>query len=308
MRANCTGMERALFLWIVIIAYLGYVEPCRANTNVRTWNFTSGKSISAELVDYNEASGMVHLRINETDDITIPASSLSIADRAWLNELNDMKDEQQALIKKLGGTLTFHQSSGPMSTGFYVYRPSKTTSDQKLPMVILFEPSAKATDYVTRFAEAAEAVQCTIVCCDTFRNTKDNDVLEAQFLERFKLLLPVIEATVAHDPRKLFLGGTSGGAWRAYHYAALISRPWAGIFANGGWLGGEKYYNLTYPPNLRVSMVNGNQDIAASTYVEPDSLILTEHGDVVEVLSFEGGHQIPPVSVQIKSFEWLLGK
>ena len=302
-------MNRRKFVYLfILVSFLLLSEQCWANNNVRTWNLTSGKSFSAELVDYDESAGMVHLRINETDDLVDPASTLSLSDRAWLNEVKDMNDEQNALLKKLGGSLSFHKSSEPLSTGFYVYRPSKTRPDQKLPMFILFEPSAKAQGYVTRFAETAEAVQCTIVCCDTFRNTKDNDVMEAEFLERFKALLPVIEITVSHDPKKLFMGGTSGGAWRAYHYAALISRPWAGIFANGGWLGGSKYYNLPYPPNLRVSMVNGNQDRAASIYVEPDSNILTAHGDTVEVLSFEGAHQIPPVSVQIKSFQWLLGE
>ena len=53
-------------------------------------------------------------------------------------------------------------------------------------------------------------------------------------------------------------------------------------------------------------MVNGNRDEAANHWVESDSKVLTEHGDTVSVMSFEGAHQVAPVSVQIKAFRWLL--
>ncbi|MEI6560477.1 MAG: hypothetical protein WCO68_00150 [Verrucomicrobiota bacterium] len=295
--------------WFYILIVLALLSvTCRANTNVRNWKLQTGESFSAELMSYEESTGVVHLRIDESVDREFQSKSFSLPDQAWLKEWKHIADEMEALRKKLGGTVSFHQSTGPLGTGFYVYRPSKTKPDQKLPLFILFEPGGNARRFLMRFIEAAESTRCSIVCCDTFRNTKDNPDIEAEMLERFRLLLPLIEKTVTHDPQQVFLGGASGGAWRAYHYVTQVSRPWAGIFANGGWLGGWKYYNLPYPPKLRVAMVNGDRDIGANHWVDTDSDLLTKCGDTVTVMSFEGAHQIPPASVQIKAFNWLLGR
>ena len=294
------------FCLVAWIAATLFSASCEANTSVRRWKLQTGESFSAELVDYNEATKMVHLRINEKEDREFSSKTLSLADQAWLVEWKDMDDEMQALLKKLGGKVSFFRSEGSLSSGFWVYRPSKSPPEEKLPMFILFAPNGDANRFLPRFIEMAEAVKCTIVCSPVFRNTRDNPALETEMLERFRQLLPVIEKNVAHDPNQMFMGGTSGGACRAYHYAAQVPHPWAGIFAHGGWLGGKDYYNLPYPPNLRVAMINGNNDAAANSWVEKDSKVLTEHGDTVVVLSFEGAHQIPPAAVQIKAAEWLL--
>lgn len=300
--------RRFLLSLVALVVLRGLTGEVLANTNVRDWKLKTGEEFSAELVDYNESTGIVHLRIGETQDREFQKDAFSLPDQAWLVEWKDIADELEALRKKLGGTTSFYQTTGTLSTGFYVYRPSKVAAAEKLPMFILFEPSGQASRFLLRFMEVAESEKCTVVCCDTFRNTDNNHSEEAEMLARFQALLPVIESTVAHDPKQMFMGGSSGGAWRAYHYAAQVSRPWAGIFANGGWLGGKEYFSLPYPPKLRVAMVNGNRDKAANYWVERDSDVLSKDGDSIEVLSFEGGHQLPPVSVQIKAFEWLLGR
>jgi len=282
------------------------ILPCQANTSVRNWKLLTGETFSAELVSYNETTGVVHLRIDEKVDRDFSSKSLSLPDQAWLVEWKDLDDEMQALQKKLGGSLSLQRSEDPQRTEFWVYRPSKSTPEEKLPLFILFTPNGNAQSFILRHMEMAESVKCTIVCSPAFRNSNDNDVLEAAMLERFRQWLPFIERTVVHDPNQVFMGGTSGGAWRAYHYSAQITRPWAGIFANGGWLGGDKYYGLPYPANLRVAVVNGNNDVPSNYWVESDSKLLTQHGDIVSVMSFEGAHQIAPPSVQIKAAEWLL--
>jgi predicted esterase len=123
----------------------------------------------------------------------------------------------------------------------------------------------------------------------------------------FQELLPQIEAKVAHDPNRIFMGGVSGAALRAYMYSAKISRPWAGIFANGGWLGGSENYDLPYP-KMRVAMLNGDKDNGANHYLNPDTAVLQKAGCAVSVHAFEGGHQLAPPSVQTKAMRWLLGK
>jgi predicted esterase len=103
------------------------------------------------------------------------------------------------------------------------------------------------------------------------------------------------------------MGGVSGGAARAYSHSVEIPRPWAGIFANGGWLGGRQTYNRAYPP-MRVAMVNGDKDDAANLYLDADSGVLMKAGSIVSVHAFEGGHQLAPPSVQAKALRWLLGE
>ena len=79
----------------------------------------------------------------------------------------------------------------------------------------------------------------TIVAMDRFGNSHTAEEA-ANNLLRFRELLPQIEAVVAHDPNKLYLGGISGGALRAIAWANKIDRPWQGIFWCGGWLGHDK--------------------------------------------------------------------
>ncbi|MDE0836854.1 MAG: hypothetical protein OSA84_10935 [Akkermansiaceae bacterium] len=135
--------------------------------------------------------------------------------------------------------------------------------------------------------------------------TDNNPEREAEMLQRFTAILPQIEAAVPHDEKRMFMGGTSGGAWRSYHYSAQVPRPWAGILASGGWLGGEQWYDLPYP-RMRVAMVNGDKDYAAIGVMKKDTEVLHRADSVVSVHAFEGGHQMPPPSVLTKALRWLL--
>ena len=154
--------------------------------------------------------------------------------------------------------------------------------------------------------EAAEATNMVIIACGTFRNTDDDFKLESAMLERFREAFPqILERVPQIDHKRIFMGGSSGGAWRAYHYSAWVEFPWAGIYANGGWLGGPKYYDLPYPADMRVIIVNGNQD-HANRSIPKVTEILQDAGNTVGIIAFEGGHQVPPTSSQIKSFNWLL--
>lgn len=110
----------------------------------------------------------------------------------------------------------------------------------------------------------AEELNFIVVSSDMFRNTGAvwNEEDEAM-LACFKELLPVLEKSVPHDPMQLYLGGSSGGAQAAFHDCTKVDRPWAGIFSNGGWIGGPEYYHLPFPP-MRIAMVNGHQDPANS--------------------------------------------
>lgn len=277
-----------------------------ANSDMREWKCADGTTIRAELVTYEEANGRVTLRKEDKSLVELQRNDFTTADQAWLLEWLEFIEEKQALVKQLGGTVERKDSTGKYPTGYSIYRPSGNAAPGTLPMMILFHPGGNGHREIYRYVEAAEAVKMTIVSCDTFQNSKDNPEIEAGYLERFKELLPQIEQTVPHDPKRVFMGGISGGGWRAYHYSAQVSRPWAGIFANCSWVGDEKYWDLPYP-KMRVAMVDGDKDYGRYT-LEKDMEVINKSGSLISVHSFEGGHQVAPPSVMTKAFRWLLEK
>ncbi len=294
------------------IIYLVLVFMCltrlSANTDERVWTLESGKSFRAELVRYDEAAGKVVLKLNNNAENQIfDANEFSVVDRAWLTEWLEFEESLDAKLKTLGGRVEHLVTTGQYPTDLFVYYPTARQQSGPLPGLILFHPGGKAGRHLKRHMEAGEKTGLVLIACGSFRNESTEAEAQANE-ERFKEIFPQILQRVAVDPNRLFLGGTSGGALRAYRQSALIKHHWAGIYANGGWLGGEENYNLPYPSGMRVVMVNGNQDAAANYYVKPDGAVLTKAGNLVGVISFEGGHQEPPVRSQIMAFNWLLGQ
>jgi len=287
------------------IALCGLFNIAQANDQMRNWTFVSGKTEAAEIIAYNEAEKRVTLRRVDRGEAKFDEAEFSAIDRAWILQWVEQDEEARELVVKLGGSVTEHVGTGEFTTQYAVYHPPGVEAGTELPMLILFHPGGNGRRGIYNYVEAASKVGITLVSMDYFQNTGDDPVEEAKMLARFTELLPQIEASVAHDKKRIFMGGTSGGAWRAYHYSAQVARPWAGILAGGGWLGGKKYYHLPYP-RLRVAIVNGDKDLGANAVIEADSAVLQQAHSIVSVHAFEGGHQMPPPSVQEKAIRWLL--
>ncbi|MFA6288100.1 MAG: hypothetical protein WC661_12015 [Opitutaceae bacterium] len=296
-----------LFLTFFLLAILGLAR-LSANTDERDWSLESGGTLHAELIRYEEATGKVTLKFNNAGNRVFDIKEFSVVDRAWLTEWLEFEESLDAKLKTLGGRVEHLVTAGVYPTDLFVYYPSRQkTTAAALPGLILFHPGGKAGRYLKRHLEAAEATGFVLVACGSFRNEK-TDAEDQANQARFREVFPQILQRVRVDPARLFLGGTSGGGQRAFQYSAMIKHPWAGIYSNGGWLGGAENYNLPYPSGMRIAMVNGNQDAAANHYVKPDSNVLIKAGNTVGVIVFEGGHQEPPVHSQIQAFNWLLGQ
>ena len=291
---------------LLLAAALSFlVNPARANDQMRDWTLASGQKQQAEIIAYDETQKIATLRLPDHSEVKFSSEELTAIDRAWILQWIEQDEEARDLLSKIGGTVTEHTIPGKVVVSYAVDHPPVETDPAQLPMLILFHPGGNGRRAIYKYIESAAAAGITLVSMDYFRNTGDDAAIEAEMLETFTTLLPQIEATVPHDKNRMFMGGTSGGAWRSYHYAAQVPRPWAGVLAVGGWLGGKKYYGLPYP-RLRVAMVNGDKDAAANQFVEPDSARLKEAGSIVTVHAFEGGHQPAPPSVQEKALRWLL--
>jgi predicted esterase len=308
------AINRTLQKWLLAMSILATFSAATANNNMRQWKLIAGDEYRAELLTYDEKKKIVMIRLEDGSELKFHHDALSIVDQAWLLEWVESGEELEDNLKKLGGTLNRHTSTGKYPTEYSVYLPpiEPSAAGQKPPLLILFHPNGNGHREITRYAEAAKALGMNIVSCEYFRNYPRNisdegaAKINAELLERFKEMLPQIEATVPHDPQRMFMGGCSGGAWRSYHYSAQVQRPWAGIFSNCGWMGGEAWYDLPYP-KMRVAMVNGDKDPASrGPHTALDTARLQQAGCKVSLHSFEGYHQVPPPSVQIKAFRWLL--
>ena len=275
-----------------------------ANDQMRKWTLASGDKVDAEILAYDEDAKVVTLRLQNQKEIKHGEGEFSVIDRAWILQWLEKDEEDKAKLAELGGTVNEHIGMGKFLTEYAVYTPPGDAPEVGRPMMILFHPGGNGRRQIYRYIEAAAAVNMAVVSVDIFRNTGNDPAIESEMLKRFEELLPQLEATVPHDPNRMYMGGVSGGSWRGYHYAAQVDRPWAGIFANGGWLGGKIYYHLPYPA-MRVAMVNGDKD-HANSQIAPDTERLHQAGCVVSVHAFEGGHQLAPPSVQEKAFRWLL--
>ena len=301
-----SGSAMCLLAAVLIVCS---IRTASANTDNRHWTLASGEKLTAILEAYEPGQDVVSLKLGEDGGKReFKLADFSTVDRAWLTEWAQIADELELVMQNSKGAFEHYQSQGQYNTDFYVYYPGKFTMESRLPMFLMFHHSGKGARYNKQFIEAAEAAGVIIVTFDTFRNTT-GDKTGDELLARLKELLPRIEQLVPHDPAKVFLGGVSGGAMAAYGYSAEVERPWAGIFANGGWLGGtKKRFEMPYPSGMRIAMVNGKDDAAANAWVDNDKAVLTGKGCEVKVFSFQGAHQDAPPMAQLKAFLWLLGE
>ncbi len=282
------------------------IQTIQANTDVRTW--TSGKkTFSAELVSYDPETDIAVFKDGSGNDFQRMGAELILTDRAWLNEWAFLSVKLEDAVKELGGELEHHITEGQYPTDLFIYHPPGVKVLTSRPLLIMFHPGGKAQRYLLNFVKTAAELKAVVVTCGTFRNTgrnKENLEKEKELTARFKEMFPQLEKHIAHDPRKIVMGGASGGAWRAFHYTAYVERPWKGIFSNGGWLGGPRYWDLKYPA-MRVAVVNGHQD-HANRVVEDYTKVLKERGCEIVAFSFKGGHQTAPVEHTTESIRWIL--
>lgn len=300
---------KSKFLSLLSVVALTSLSNLQANTAVREWSYLDGASFRAMVTDWNSETDVVTLSTDDEQITKVKRIELSLGDQAYVRQWFNNREKLDAKLAEMGGEMQFLQTSGTYQTDFYVYTPSTYKADDSAPMMILFSSSGAGYRMMLRHFEAAEKTGFVLVTADYYSNKTldyyDKHGLKKVSEDHFREMLPQLE-TISHDPNKLFMGGDSGGALRAYMYSAIFDRPWAGIYANVGWLGRD--YTMQCREGMRVAMVNGHKDIAASRSGKIDSKYLVDKRKCeVALFSFEGGHQLAPVDAQIESFNWLLG-
>lgn len=282
----------AVPLFLILIACL--LPVVRAEE--RTWTSDDGKVIVGEWVSDDDASVVVKMAGKE---YKIPMLRLSEADRKWIAEHREERAARAKEAMALAGTSKTFAKGEKHPVTYHVHYPSSYSLDAPPPMLILFSASGHGKAILDAFKESSDALGWVAVGCDTFRN----GVADAELDSLFKDLLPVIEATVVHNPEKLYSGGISGGASRALQYTAKFDRPWKGVISCGGWLG--KAYDLKYRKGMAVAWVNGDKDNNANGWIAGDSEVLSKLSCKTKVFSFPGGHVIGPPDVLTEAMRWV---
>ena len=281
------------------ILFLG--SPLQA----RTWTSADGRSLEADLVAYDADAGTVRIKRKDGKEFTLKKATLSAEDIVHLDEIEAEKQkvlaETKAEAEALAGKTSSHASTGEHKVPFHIYYPKSYDGSRKLPLLILFSPGGGGKGILNSFKEPADKMEWVLVGCDKFKNGMDEVMADKMFAE----LLPDIEKTAEHDPEVLYMGGFSGGAMRSYDYSARFERPWKGIVACGGWLGGPDNWDQDYTKKMAVAMVNGNGDKAANSWIERDTKILKKFRCKVKSFEFPGGHAVAPADVLLEAMQWI---
>ena len=136
------------------------------------------------------------------------------------------------------GKVLKRTAEGPHEMTYYVYVPTTFTAAKPPPLLIVFSPSGSGSGMLGQVKDSAEKAGWLVVGCDKLKNSmegikeKEIDAMEDEVLNDILLSIPC-------QTNRVYLGGMSGGAQRAYGISARRKEHFAGILAYGGWLGGK---------------------------------------------------------------------
>ncbi|TWT81555.1 hypothetical protein CA13_30080 [Planctomycetes bacterium CA13] len=201
-----------------------------------------------------------------------------------------------------GRTVT-RTAQGQHAATYHVHVPADFDPDVPArPILIAFSPGGDGKALLEKLKLATDPVGWLLVGCDKLRNGMADDDLEIEIED--EILADVLKH-VPHDTQRIYLGGFSGGAMRAYGITARRAEPYAGIVAFGGWLGGPSYQDAPYRENMSVAMVTGVRDLGASGWVTIDTKTLKQRNCSVKHFCFAGGHSVSPPKTTRAAIGWL---
>jgi predicted esterase len=205
-------------------------------------------------------------------------------------------------IDIIAGQTILRTAPGETGVTYYIHTPENFIKDDLRPVVILFSAGGDGLGILNRIWEGAEEGGWIVIGCDSLRNNfKDRELaikMEDEILDDIFNHLP-------HNPERIYMGGMSGGAWRAYNISARREEQFAGILAYGGWLGGADSQDDPYCENMSVAMINGVNDRGANAWVALDTESLRKRNCSMKHFAFMGGHQVAPPHVTQMAIDWL---
>ena len=205
------------------------------------------------------------------------------------------------------GNVLKRTAAGPHAMTYHVYVPTTFTTAKLPPMVIVFSPGGSGSGMLGQLKDSAEKAGWLAIGCDKLKNSmekegikdKEEEAMEDEVLNDIFLSIPC-------QTNRVYLGGMSGGALRAYWISARRKETFAGILAYGGWLGGRDFQNkLKFCKGMAVAIINGESDKNANTWVAGDSAALRRRNCRIKTFPFPGGHVVAPTEITDKVMTWL---
>lgn len=203
----------------------------------------------------------------------------------------------------LPGKTVTATAPGKHSVTYHIFAPDDYKEDSTpMPLLVVFSPNGDGMALLNKLRNGANSAGWLLVGCDKLRNGMNSDTLETEVEDE---VLNDVFQNIPHDASRVYLGGFSGGAMRAYGITARRTEPYAGVLAFGGWLGGPSYQDKPYRENMSVAMVTGVRDLGASGWVTIDTKTLRRRNCSVKHFAFDGGHSVSPPATTRAAIRWL---
>ena len=194
------------------------------------------------------------------------------------------------------GVLVEHVSCPGDSTQTYtLYLPSTYQTSREWPLLLVFDPGARAARAAEVFREAAERFGWIIAASENSRNGPWEPTLRA-----VNAMWPALLGGYAVDQRRVYTAGHSGGATVAWLVAQQTGQI-AGVIASGqpnpesqvakgkqfAWFGSAGHSDFNF---LQVKNIDAALEDAKGTH---------------RVEFFNGGHQWPPSDIALRALGWM---
>jgi len=205
------------------------------------------------------------------------------------------------------GSVLKRTAEGPHAMLYHVYVPTTFTAAKPLPLAIVFSPSGSGSGMLGQIKASAEKAGWLVVGCDKLKNSMEKEGIKNKEEEEMEdEVLNDIFLSIPCQTNRVYLGGMSGGALRAYWISSRRKESFAGILAYGGWLGGRDQQNkLKCCKGMAVAIMNGENDKNANEWVAGDSAALRRRTCRIKVFHFPGGHVVAPAEITDKAIAWM---
>lgn len=180
---------------------------------------------------------------------------------------------------------------------YAVYLPGKYSSKIKWPVIIAFEPAARALIPVKLFKNPAENHGYIVVCSNNSKNGPWTNVINSM-----KAVWKDINQRFSIDLRRIYTTGFSGGSRAASLFGSITGIEPAGIIACGAGL-----QEKLLPENIKESFYYGIIGLEDFNYKEFQRLTpaLEKSGVRYSVDYVPGIHRWPDVDAVTRAIEWM---
>ncbi|MEQ1678031.1 MAG: hypothetical protein ABL876_15085, partial [Chitinophagaceae bacterium] len=188
------------------------------------------------------------------------------------------------------GVIHTIQCAADSSNQYSFYLPKSYDAQQKYPLLLFLDPSARGNVPVEKYKQVAD--ELGLILAGSF-NSKNFDA--ASSINSIPGIIKDVMQRASIDASKKWLAGFSGGSRMASSYAATYEGI-TGVIGCGAGFAGPEF--LTGRQNIPYAGIAGNTDMNLEEMVTIKEQLTNRNKDNL-LLFFDGGHEWPP-AIQVK--------